>query len=499
MPLPIETEVDFSDIIPWEYSSNSIDDDAKYIQTITEEPKLSLCLSSRKGWLSRALNRVTNDKEYDTKFNIRRRQTHNRYKETLHFLEERFGKLVNGYRRYLQLFPLNRETTYKEFEKHSDTYYECREILDQLLDKTDPNQATTTEQKTLTANTERGVVPKAAGDLKPDVLTEMSMPQTFTDWSEKLQIYLAANNLLNRPTNEQMQYARSFMSPQLWQLARDHVTPTMPVFMEKNDTKYVKDEMNCLIDILEREFLRIHPTITRRIEIFRKKQRPDQSFIAFISELKRDALAANLQAIKEEDILCILLLNGLNNENLRREILDAFDIEKSLSIADIEHEIRKWEANRRTDNYVQGKTEVFAMTAYRRQKHQARRPNPKGKIICRNCGKVGHTSDTCYSKQNYQEGQSQPMQPPPYQMLQQPPMRGMSYFRPEHFQYYNYENGRDLQENGGQDEEENVTETFKPHYRRNTNIIRALTHLDDQDQKKEDSGRCISQIGATNT
>ena len=363
----IETDKDFKEIIPWEYTSSKLDKDEEELLKNREEAKLSLSISARKGWFTQALNRVKKDDEFNRKFNLKGTQTHNRYKDTLHFLEERMGMLVNAYRRYLQLFPLLQEKTLEEFNNLADTYWKSRDILDTLLDCTDTSISAPAPNPTFSNINDS--VPKAASELKPSVLTEHSLPQTFVDWTEKLQVYFTANKLLARPISEQIQYARSFMSQQLWQLIRDHITPTLPVFKDKMDTTYVDSEMNCLIDVLDREFLRLHPTITRRLEIFKKRQRAEQSSLAFASDLKRDALSANLAAITEEDIICILLLNGLSNEGLRREILDAFDIEDKLSICELEHEIRKWEANRRTNNYVQGRSssELFKLSTYKKQ------------------------------------------------------------------------------------------------------------------------------------
>ena len=388
--MSVETN-DFYDIIPWKYSSTKIDKDVDYICSINEETKLGFCISSRKAWLTQAFNRVTKDEIYSKAFKIKGTQSHNRYKDTLQFLEERMGMLVNAYRRHLQLFPLVQKTTLDEFTKIEDTYWKNRDVLDQLLDSTDSTVCTAPAP---TSSSTNDSVPKAASELKPDQLTENSMPQAFVDWVDKAKVYFSANKLLARPNSEQIQYARSFMSSQLWHLVRDKITPEMPVFKDKTDASYVENEMNCLIDVLEKEFLRLHPTITRRLEIFKKRQRADQSSLAFASELKRDALAANLSAITEEDIICILLLNGISNDSLRREILDAFDIEDKLSISELEHEIRKWEANRRTNNYVQGRSsDLFKLSSYKKQQNLQKRSN----IICHKCGEPGHIAPHCTS------------------------------------------------------------------------------------------------------
>ena len=365
----IEVNTGFDNIIPWHFTSTHTDIDREKILLIDDKRKLDHSIIARHGWLTKAAKRVLADEEFDKKFNLKGKQTNNRYKDTLNNLDERMTVLVNGYRRYIQLFPDEQDDIMEKFNTASKTYWNSRDILDRLLDSTAepivPIRPT---------NVDKDIVPKAASMLAPNQLTEQSTPQMFTEWCDRTQVYMSANGLLKRPNIEQIQYVRSFMSSQLYHLIRDKITHNLPVFMDKNDDQYVQNETNCVIDILEREFLRIHPTVTRRLEIFKTRQLSHQSSLAFLSQLKRDALAANLYELTEEQIICILLLNGLNNSSLRSDILDAFDIEDQLSIAAIENEIRKFEANKRTNNYVSGKSaELFKLSTYKKQQNNFRR------------------------------------------------------------------------------------------------------------------------------
>ena len=476
----------FYEIIPWKYSSTKIDNDALELLKlkVEDETTLSHRISARKGWFSRAMERIAKDEEYHKKFGITGKQSHNRYKETLQFLEERFSMLTNGYRRYLQLFPMQQDRMMEAFQTHVDTYWNCRDIMDRLLDSTDTETVNNT--KLLTNNT-REIVPKVTQSLAPNQLTEVATPQIFVDWCERLQVYFGANSILNRPFSEQMQYARSFMSSQLWFLIRDKITPDMPVFLAKTDATYIDQELNCLIDILEREFLRIHPTIIRKLAVFAKRQRSEQSSLSFLSELKRDALSANLYELREETILCILLINGLSNDSLRRELLDAIDIEDELSISDLEHEIRKWEANRRTNTYVQGKSnEIFKLSSYKKQKNQAKR-NKAAAIICRSCGRSGHVAANCYSTQtgNRNRGRNRNKNRPSYR----PQQRGRSSSRrPNNYQRKQYRS---------QSRSRNVSYGKKPQYRK-SNILRALTQSNDTEDENEadENGKHVNYIRA---
>ena len=136
--MSVEIPNTFAEIIPWDYSSSKIDTDATYLCTITEEAKLGFSITSRKSWLTQAVNRVTKDETFAKTFKLKGTQTQNRYKDTLHFLEERMAMLVNAYRRRLQLFPLLHTETLTDFDKHYDTYWKCRDIIDQLIANANP-------------------------------------------------------------------------------------------------------------------------------------------------------------------------------------------------------------------------------------------------------------------------------------------------------------------------------------------------------------------------
>ena len=478
--MTVETDQGFDEIIPWHFSSTHSETDKQKVLLIEDKTRLTFSINARRGWLTKAGKRVLADEEFDKKFKLKGKQTNNRYKDSLDNLEERMAVLVNGYRRYLQLFPLEVNTVMDEFNTSAETYWSSRDILDRLLDST---AEVVVSNRPPTNNAERDNIPKAATMLAPNQLTESSTPQAFGEWCDRLKIYMSANGLLKRPNDEQIQYARSFMSSQLFHLVRDKVTTNLPVFLEKDDATYLQNEMNCLIDILDKEFLRIHPTVTRRLELFKTKQMSHQSSLAFLSQLKRDSLAANLFELTEEQIICILLLNGLNNSTLRSDILDAFDIEEQLSITAIEHEIRKFEANRRTNNYVSGKSaELFKLSTYKKQKNNYRtaKANPNA---CGKCGKLGHVAQKCYSNQNRSRQRTKNRAPS---------------FRPHSkakrsFSRHPRTNNRTTNFRSSRSGSRSSSRGPR-HYKKNGNVLRVLTQSDDYtlDTETDETGRFVS-------
>ena len=241
----------------------------------------------------------------------------------------------------------------------------------------------------------------ALDTLKPQGISEESLPHTLFDFSERLRIYMNANGILKLPFDEQRQVARSFLSTQLWNLIRDRITPNMPVFMAKDDQNYFEGEENSVIELLHSEFRRLHPTVTRRLALMKKSQRAEQSNLAFLSEVKRDAISANLRDINEEALTCMIIINGLSSEDLRSELLDLFDVDEDLSLATIEAGARKYEANKRTTSYVQGqsrKSDLFQITDYKKSQRQSRREYAQQNYYCDHCDTKGHTISRCPNK-----------------------------------------------------------------------------------------------------
>jgi len=315
---------------------------------------------------------------------------------------------LHTYRRLLQVIILDKQTFLTDFEKLEKVYQEGRDIIDRLLATADPTPKVPSGADALAiANPNKGLSKGTLDTLKPNNLTEESLPQQFFDFNERLNIYMSANGILQLTFAEQRQIAHSFLSTQLWNLIRDRITPNMPVFMAKDDQNYLEGEENSLMELLEKEFRRLHPTVTRRLALMKKSQRAEQSSLAYLSEVKRDAISANLRDVNEEALTCMILINGLSSEDLRSELLDLFDVDQDLSLATIEAGIRKYEANKRTTTYVQNRksSDLFQVSNYKKGQRQARREYALANYHCKKCDAPGHTSSRCPSNGLEQEGQ----------------------------------------------------------------------------------------------
>ena len=391
------TDNNADELIPWHYYSTKTLEDAKVLNKVTDLPDLQRRATSRRGGVTKALNRINRDKEYYDKFNLRGKQSHSRYEDTKAFLDERMGMVVNIYRRILQVIQLDKATFEKEFEEVSKAYFDGRNVIDALLDFSDPSPSKSQVQAAAAPN--KGLAKATLEVLKPDRITEESLPQTFFDFNERLHTYMSANGILQISLQDQRQIARSFMSTQLWNLIRDRITANMPVFMDKDSEKYIEGEQNSLMELLELEFRRLHPVLTRRLALMKKSQRTEMSNLAFISEVKRDAVSANLRDIDEEALTCIVILNGINDQKLRIELLDLFGPQDDLKLSTIESGVRKYDANRVTANSLHvNDAQIMQLSSYKKNRNIQRREFALKNYFCDKCHQKGHTSSHCKPK-----------------------------------------------------------------------------------------------------
>ena len=398
------------ELIPWNFYTTKTVADCQLLAKVNDQNDLERRITARKGWITKALNRVQADKEWFERTKLTGKQPYARFLETRTWLDERMAMVVNAYRRILQVIVLDKQTFMSQFEEVEKIFYQARDIIDNLLALTDPNPKLTqaaASNASNTANTNVGLSKSALDTLKPQGISEESLPHTLFDFSERLRIYMNANGILKLPFDEQRQVARSFLSTQLWNLIRDRITPNMPVFMDRGDSNYLDGGENSVMELLHNEFRRLHPTVTRRLAIMKKSQRAEQSSLAFLSEVKRDATSANLRDVNEEALTCMILINGLSCEGLRSELLDLFDVDQDLSLATIESGIRKYEANQKTASYVQGQnpngSSLFQISQYKRSQSQQRRDYAQNNYFCDKCQQKGHTSSRCPSNGSGQQ------------------------------------------------------------------------------------------------
>jgi len=91
------------EIIPWHFFNAKTLEDAEELSKIKDQKDLERRLSARKGWLTKALERVKADRDWNFQFKLTGKEPYARFNETKTFLEVRMAMLVNTYRRLFQV------------------------------------------------------------------------------------------------------------------------------------------------------------------------------------------------------------------------------------------------------------------------------------------------------------------------------------------------------------------------------------------------------------
>ena len=384
--------------------------DEDQLQTMTDFNSVRNSLTTRKGHLTRMAKQVKRDSDYNDRFKMSGKATFDRYVATRDALIDRYEMTLNGYRRLLQLTPLQQETIFREYEESYEIYWNSRDVIDVLCGIANPfpkeeENRRNQEQNQAPQQPER--VADWAKTLKPPTLTESSLPANFKEFFERLKIYFTANRVDRATPAEQREVLRQYISKNLYDSIRNDITPEMEVFMDINDDRYEEDHMNCVMDLLEREFRTLQPTSNRRLAVFRKKQRAEQSGSSFAAEVIRDAEAANLRDLNEEDLCALIIINGLRNESDVQDILKQFKPEDDLDLHVIQEGLKTLEKTKRTAKSMSGnQSEIFKMSNYKKNQRAQRQSYARANYFCGECKTSGHTNDRCPKKGNERQSRS---------------------------------------------------------------------------------------------
>ena len=112
------------ELIPWHFYNAKTLEDANVLRQVSDLNDLQRRATARKGFVTRALNRISGDKAYHDKFKLKGKQSHARYDESRMFLEVRMAMIVNVYRRIYQVVQLDKPSFEKEFEEITKVYFD---------------------------------------------------------------------------------------------------------------------------------------------------------------------------------------------------------------------------------------------------------------------------------------------------------------------------------------------------------------------------------------
>ena len=156
---------------------------------------------------------------------------------------------------------------------------------------------------------------KPIESLKPFKLEVETSPSKFRIWSKRFESFYFASGLdKSRPITQQA-FFRQCLTAELSSLIDSKITDDLEVFSSNEDG-------NSCIAILKLFMEKQNPIQLRRLHLFQTKQLPGEDFGSFVATLQKHQENADLANFTEDSIMGFLLLAGLNDPEILKEILE---------------------------------------------------------------------------------------------------------------------------------------------------------------------------------
>ena len=191
--------------------------------------------------------------------------------------------------------------------------------------------------------------------LEPQKLGSSNNLPEFRRWVSRFTAHCRSNQYVTEPLAVQQEIFRKYLQDDM--ICRlDHlILEDTQVFPP--DPATLADGVEtppCCLGILEEEFSRIYPLLSRRLDVFRTKQKEDQLFTKFLAEFKARVREADLDTIRPEDLQAFLVLILTTDKELQERFFKLED----LSLESMENEALRYEAQKRQMGAVSGKSTV---------------------------------------------------------------------------------------------------------------------------------------------
>ena len=197
---------------------------------------------------------------------------------------------------------------------------ECDEVTDKAMDVLDSLRKAVQARPTQTPDTGgaggggRTNKYKDNHSMKPKELTLKNTVSWLAEWKEQMKAYVSSSNMETFEPQIAQQYILSCVDEDLKKKLRPRINDRVPIY---SSSRHVKG----LVDLIEDEFLREYPLITRRLEVFEIRQQRNEQFDEYYARLNRSLEEAVYEDITPEKLKAILLLIGLKDKRLREQMM----------------------------------------------------------------------------------------------------------------------------------------------------------------------------------
>jgi hypothetical protein len=253
--------------------------------------------------------------------------------------------------------------------------------------------------------------------LKPDKLTAEHTPVDYKVWRERFDVYYSSSMMSAASVREQQAYLFACVDVSLDKRIRPYIFPTTPIYSTPTDK-------GCL-EMLEDEFLDIHPVLVRRVDFLQERQKPGQSVAEFVAQLEALSGEADLAGITPDGLFIMRIIAGVLDDKLRTKYLREENPTKAILLRISKEHERAEHTNRALKkeavgvNAAQEKSESQGRNASTSKKASAIRDfiaklKKEGKcafcggtcdrcprrdeLKCTHCDKKGHLAVVCASK-----------------------------------------------------------------------------------------------------
>jgi hypothetical protein len=254
--------------------------------------------------------------------------------------------------------------------------------------------------------------------LKPDKLTGDHSPVDFKCWKGRFDVYYTSSIMAAASTREQQAYLFACVDVDLDKKIRPYVLPNTPVYSTPT-------ERGCM-EMLEDEFLDIHPILLRRINFLKECQKPKQMYGDFVAKLEAQGDEADLAGITPDDLYVLRMIAGAYDDELRTKFLKEVNPTKALLLRMAKEHERAERTNRALGkeavgvNAAQDKAEGQGRSSDKSSKRASAirdfvaklkkegkcafcggscdRCAKRDELRCSHCDKKGHLAIVCASK-----------------------------------------------------------------------------------------------------